>query len=427
MRVNQGDQKIFSQVSELGCRIKPAIGNSALRATLASAGAGESASCFQALIDFVNSIFESIKKIFCCAKTETLSMDEEESTEDIQEKNDLNEETLKQIPNDLETQEIIEEKEIEHFTLLDDLSENTLKQISKDLKNLGIDADHQLQYVGEKWRITNENNFRWWTTFKAEEVAPYFKRLKADPDKFVALALAVASQDQATIYSGAQFLEKLDWPSEDLKKEILPSLILVMINNFDSIDWQSNGISFSGDGKNCITVRRLLFNCKEMFGLGNFLNNPLEISPYFAKGVGLAIRANAAFAIQMQEEDINEEKDESKLRTGVEVVFQQATECRFPVSMITPFLFYLKDMSELISLELKDITPMQGENLNEEDFNTLLAIMKTSPYLCRYVVGERLMNEDQAERFAEAWVEHKKGLPKEISSKSLLNSLMSWK
>jgi hypothetical protein len=205
----------------------------------------------------------------------------------------------------------------------------------------------------------------------ANALAPLFSRAKGNPEKFeILLNLTVFESRYSPLFVAA-VLEKLIWPTEKMKEEKLHVYLGTLIaNNFLSAKHHQPIVLFGS--KTC----RLVVMTEQIFGCKDFIKSAETIPPSLAQAIGHAIRLYAQGA---EEEWRREGIYGYQPDIGFELVFEQSMECRFPASMLTPVLPYLKNISGLVGLKMKVV-----DGFRDQDANALLDIFNTNPGLLKY-------------------------------------------
>lgn len=247
------------------------------------------------------------------------------------------------------------------------------------------------------------------------------EQTKANPQKFALVACAVAMESKCVISRTCKFFEECEWPSQELKEQLLPELVSSLVEK-DGIAWDNwkSGFVKTGESSNPFEApgfqcHRILINTKKIFGRSDFTRDPKPISPYLAKSIGLAIKQAAdAHVLELKQKFEKGLEKEDQLRIGVEVVIGQFLETRFPASMIAPILPYLKNIPGMVSLELSDVgvgvgnpgnaTSEENSNgFNDEHVEALLDIFRSQPYLQKIQINIGGMSEEKRKEFVAEW------------------------
>lgn len=301
------------------------------------------------------------------------------------------------------------------------LHDNQLKMILLKSSNEKKSPDQEMQNVirEEIWLRVND--------MSPGDQQKALEKAKSYPEKFALLAHQIANSHKYTAARNCEFLENCEWPSEELKENLLPALIEYDILKHGGIDWKNFDWGFvrTGIGFSC---NRIYINSKNIFGTGDLTRDSKPISPLLAKAIGLAIRRAARISMDKLKDDVN--KGEKNLKIGVEIEIAQSEELRFPASMIAPLLPHLKNIPGLVSLTLSDVgvtnpfNPRSVTNypngFTDEHAEDLLNIFRTSPYLQIAQINIDGMSEAKQNEFMSEWVKIWNTPRKTPSSEELL-------
>lgn len=245
---------------------------------------------------------------------------------------------------------------------------------------------------------------------------PIFSEALSAPDKFDNLAAAAVLMSPYIPRFTAAIFEKLEWPSEEFKKEVLPKYLGMKIVNpeYCCISYQDDFINFgSTESSDGFCTNRVVLITKNIFGTGDFTNQPKLIPESVAQTIGFSIRLIGELLIK----DLKEHKETGTINRdtniGMRVVIGQYMECRFPASVLSPLLPYLTNVPGLVGLELSDVgvrTPHDditvaktGHGFGDEDAEALLDIFRTNPHLTQVQINVDNMSPAKLKEFLEAW------------------------
>lgn len=232
---------------------------------------------------------------------------------------------------------------------------------------------------------------------------PIFEELQGDPAKFQDLALAVAQKLPYIINFKSEFLENLPWPSEDLKNQMVPTIISDVMK--DALVWQTGTI-----GQGNIQTYKVVLDMRKIIGTGDFNQNPTKISEMSVKGFRILVEDLSKAIREELKESMEKKTDMSQQQIGFEISVGQFFECRFPASLVAPLLECLCNVPGLLKLDLTDIgISLQGEKndtgFGNEHAEALLNIVRTNPYLQELLVQTPGMTPEVQAQFDQEWAD----------------------
>lgn len=232
---------------------------------------------------------------------------------------------------------------------------------------------------------------------------PIFEELQGDPAKFQALALTVAEKLPHEINFKSTFLENLPWPSEDLKNQMLPTIISEVMKG--ALVWHTGSI-----GQGNIQTYKVVLDMRKMIGRADFNQNPTELSEMTVKGFRILVQDLSNAMRKKLKESMEKKTDLSQQQIGFEIVVGQFVECRFPASLVVPLLECLCNVPGLLKLDLKDIGisskgEKNGTGFRNEHTETLLNIVRTNPYLQELLVKTPGMTPEVQAQFDQEWAD----------------------
>ena len=251
-------------------------------------------------------------------------------------------------------------------------------------------SDDQLQTGAQiVSRLTKRCSSEAETQHYLAELKEGFSAVKDQPNRFQYLAEVYVSSPFTSL-SICNFLEELEWPSVELKQKLLPELMAKAVFKYIEI----RDVNFEHEFR-CHNLRAT----RSIFGSGNFIMHPTPIPPTLMEGFGHAIQKFAKdldFRLQADKESKGEQRE---LVAGFILDIGQSVECRFPASMISPLLPYLKDLPGLVGLELRDVGEgVRGQGFGDNDVQHLLDIAR-NPYLKEFHVNSDGMSELVRKKF----------------------------
>ena len=247
----------------------------------------------------------------------------------------------------------------------------------------------------------------------ARELQSLFKEAQNSPDTFETLVVQVVNNSGYVPRFTAAVLEKLKWPDDTMKEKILPKCLGMKIAR-ECISWEDGFINVdTAEEFNGFYTYRLTIMSKKIFGKGDFTKKPITMSDSLARAIGYSIRLSAENMIATLQKKKKQGEINKDTNIGIQVVIAQSVECRFPASMLSPMLPYLKNIPGLVGLELSDIgvrNPWDSEVINEnnhgfqdQDAAALLAIFRTNPYLMQVQINVDGMNNTKQKEFMQQW------------------------
>ncbi len=232
------------------------------------------------------------------------------------------------------------------------------------------------------------------------QIVAAFGEFKANLEAFETLLSIFVEFYPYSVVATSQFLEKLQWPSEKRKEELLPAILA----DKEIMVWQETFFRTGSDFLAGINANKAQIHQRMLFSDGDHTTNPLQISPFLAKGLGDKLRNLGAYVLKKLKQAIVEQKDLTNIPMGFEIGFSQATECRFPATMVAPFLPYFTNIPGLIRIDLADIGVVFGSRQSkfgfaDRDVEALLNIARTNPYLREMKVNDGAMSVDVQTKF----------------------------
>ncbi|MBN9378729.1 MAG: hypothetical protein BGO14_07655 [Chlamydiales bacterium 38-26] len=239
---------------------------------------------------------------------------------------------------------------------------------------------------------------------------PVFEELQGDPAKFQDLALTVAKKLPYVINFKSEFLENLPWPSEDLKNQMVPAIISDAMK--DALKWLTGSISVKNGSNTEVSIQtyKVVLDMRKMIGTGDFNQNPTKISEMTKKGFRILVEDISQAICEELKESMEKKMDLSQQQIGFEISIGQFFECRFPASLIVPFLECLCDVPGLLKVDLTDIgISSKGEKYDtgfgNEHAEALLNIVRTNPYLQAFLVQTPGMTPEVRAKFDKEWAD----------------------
>ncbi len=218
-----------------------------------------------------------------------------------------------------------------------------------------------------------------------------FSLVKNDAEKFHLLAgIFVLTQQSRPIAKTCQFLETLEWPSEELKKKELPVLIVILLEEKKFVSWQETSINFK-DQK--LSTYKAVLDMRKIFGCRDFTEKPQQMSRYIVEAIRLQLNLLGEWTLMQLKKNRAE-------AIGLYVEICQFMECRFPASMVSPLLPCLAEIPGLVGLNLNDIgterpreKKTKASGFGDEDADALLKIIRQQPFLQDIKINLEAMSE----------------------------------
>jgi len=215
----------------------------------------------------------------------------------------------------------------------------------------------------------------------------------------------------------AELIEKLPWNPE-IKEALLPTIYSELLSDVVSIQkgyYAAPGGEAIDQGNNFHTYSYVV-DTRKLFGRGDHTQSPIIVSEYMGKGFAQLMKSQSEAIVHNLVEGLKNGKDPKSLEFGLEISIGQFVECRFPTSMISPFLPYLQNIPGLIKLEISDVgvrNPWDKKVQNasslsgygDNDAKDLLSIIKTNPHLLEFQVDIGNMTPQKAKEFFTEWGE----------------------
>lgn len=234
------------------------------------------------------------------------------------------------------------------------------------------------------------------TTSVAQALEPLFNQVNHDPEKFMTLVSFAIQSSRYALRFTAAVLEKLEWPNEELKKNLLPQLLAVKILT-DCISLRSSYIECRNH--NGFMTNKLVVVTKKIFGNGDFTQQTFPMPESLMPAIGHAIRMSAT----RMASDLRDMQNAGSLNQatpiGIRVEIGQDMECRFPASMLTPLLPHLTKIDGLVGLELSDV----GVGFGDDAAEALSAVFVANPFLVHVQINIDAMTEERRAAFLEQW------------------------
>jgi hypothetical protein len=231
--------------------------------------------------------------------------------------------------------------------------------------------------------------------------------------KFFACANEFAlTQMYKPIAQTCRFFESLKWPSEKLKEEKLPQLILALLESNDFVSWQDGRIEIGSD--TFLPTYKAILDMRKIVGCEDFILNPVPMSCYVAKAIGLKLKFLGTWTLKELKKNQAEGKDSNFTKIGLHVDIGQFFECRFPASMISPLLPYLATVPGLVGLTMADIGTKRHDERTQEDpaggfgdehIEPLLNIHRQQLFLYKFDVNIEAMSQDKRRQFLNAFTQ----------------------
>ncbi len=213
----------------------------------------------------------------------------------------------------------------------------------------------------------------------AQALKPLFSAVSHAPDKRNTLAMLVAVHSNCVPASAAGVLEKLECPNDVLSK-----YLGIKIANKNIPEEEENYVCHNVPFR---TVK-LSLDLKSIFGTSH-IDHPMPDS--LAGAINVAIRQCAQGAMQELRQDKEKGAIDEQTKIGIKLVIA------FSVSTVTPLLPYLKNIPDLVSLQLSpaDNKDIFGDNHKD----ALLEIAKTNLSLTQIQIDVSGMSAENREDF----------------------------
>ncbi|HEX4839787.1 MAG TPA: metallophosphoesterase [Rhabdochlamydiaceae bacterium] len=251
----------------------------------------------------------------------------------------------------------------------------------------------------------------------ATALAPLFALAKSDSVRFMFLVNLVIWDSEVCPQVTAAVLEKIEWPSETLKKKNLPAYLANYIR-LQCLLRRNGSICIetpSPSGESPIfRTYKLLVRTKCIFEFRDFVTNPQPLSPFLVEGMGIAIQDYAKGIVEDLKQQYEAGKTDENTNIGFNLVIMPfAKKCRFPCTMLSPLLPYLKKLPGLVGLEMSDVggsgllsaedSQQKGHAFSDEDAPALLDILKTNFHLFHIKIDINEMIKKAESKFAQEW------------------------
>lgn len=240
---------------------------------------------------------------------------------------------------------------------------------------------------------------------RLDELKAVFMSLQYAPTKFVDLAMFVSDILPYTIHDLDQFFNGLIWPTEELKEQKIPEILALRMSK-KAVRYDVGQIKYGNNGH--MKTFRAVVDPREIFGLGNFNQNPLLVSNSVVKAFRLLVEQLGHKACDQLKQALRKDLSLENKKIGLELSINPYTECDYPASMITPFLAPLCQVPGLVKLDLSNIGTQTENNLNslgfgDQEADAILEIVRTNPYLQEFMIETPGMSVDVQKQFDLDW------------------------
>ncbi len=211
----------------------------------------------------------------------------------------------------------------------------------------------------------------------------------------------------------AAILEKLTWPSKDLKEEILPLCMALYIESTFGYSYGDSRISLGKEEGKEVRVIKIEFPTKKIFGSKNLVEDPTDIPDSLACAICEAIDGRMTHLFKREHNRRSQDVEQRSAIPAAQIGFQVSMSS-LPSSMLAPILLFLGNMPGLVSLELSEwgthysCSPFEPEEHSKEGFTdteipVLLQVLKKNAHLGHLSIDLGGMSEEGRTKFIEEW------------------------
>ncbi|MBN9378728.1 MAG: hypothetical protein BGO14_07650 [Chlamydiales bacterium 38-26] len=237
---------------------------------------------------------------------------------------------------------------------------------------------------------------------RLDELQAVFMSIKNEP-KFVDLTIFVSGVLPYTIHELDQFFNGLTWPTDEFKEQKIPEILALRMSKI-AVRCDVGQVKCGNKGR--IKTFRAVFDPRQIFGLGNFNQNPVHASNSVVKAFRLLIEQLGHAALDQLKQALTKDLFLENKKIGLELSINPYTECDYPASMIVPFLAPLCQVPGLVKLDLSNIgiqNPLNSLGFGDREADAILEIVKTNPYLQEFMIETSGMSVDVQKQFDQDW------------------------
>lgn len=235
------------------------------------------------------------------------------------------------------------------------------------------------------------------------ELQAVFMSIKNEPAKFVDLTIFVSGVLPYTIHELDQFFNGLTWPTDELKEQKIPEVLALRMSK---IAVRSDVGQIKCGNKRRINTYRAVLDPRQIFGLGNFNQNPVHSSNSVVKAFRIIVENLGHSIVNHLKKAFTKDSSLEKKLIGLELSINPYTECDYPASMIVPFLAPLCQVPGLVKLDLSNIgiqNPLNSLGFGDREADAILEIVKTNPFLQEFLIETPGMSVDVQKQFDRDW------------------------